>query len=89
MYYLRTPMHSVSSVLVDHSLAVESSDPVTSMDPSSERAMQLTLSSWSPIVSSNLPDLLAVEPPAPIFLFLLLFRLNLVRHPTGPGAAEP
>jgi hypothetical protein len=27
--YLRTPIHMVSSVLVDHILAVESSDPVT------------------------------------------------------------
>ena len=46
--YFKTPIHSVSSVLVDHSLAVESSEPVTSMEPSSERAMQFTLSSWSP-----------------------------------------
>ena len=46
--YFKTPIHSVSSVLVDHSLAVESSEPVTSMEPSSESAMQLTLSSWSP-----------------------------------------
>ena len=47
-FYFKTPIHSVSSVLVDQSLALESSEPVTSMDPSSERAMQFTLSSWSP-----------------------------------------
>ena len=59
-------MHSVSSVLVAHILAVASSLPVTSMEPSSDTHMQLMLSSWSAIVSSNSPFLPPVDPPAPM-----------------------
>ena len=40
--------------------------PVTSMLASSERAMQLILSSWSPIVSLRTPFLLPAELPLPI-----------------------
>ena len=65
--YFRTPMQIVSSVFVDHMRAVESSEPVTSMLPSSERAMQLMDSSWSPRVSFNDPLRLLVELPFPIF----------------------
>ena len=64
--YLSTPIHSVSSVLVDHMRAVESSEPVTSMLPSSLRAIQLMLSSWSPIVSFKIPFCLLAELPFPI-----------------------
>ena len=64
--YLRTPIDSVSSVLVAHILAVASSLPVTSMDPSSDRHMQLMLSSWSAIVSRSSPLFPPVEPPAPM-----------------------
>lgn len=65
MTHLSTPMHSVSSVLVAHILAVASSLPVTSMEPSSDTHMQLMLSSWSAIVSSRSPCF-PVEPPAPM-----------------------
>ena len=64
--YLSTPRHSVSSVLVAHILAVASSLPVTNMDPSSDKHMQLMLSSWSAIVSNNSPFFPPVDPPAPI-----------------------
>ena len=60
-------MHSVSSVLVAHILAVASSLPVTSMEPSSDTHMQLMLSSWSAIVSSRSPCF-PVEPPAPMIV---------------------
>ena len=59
-------MHSVSLVVVDHILTTESSDPVTSMEPSSESAMQLMASSWSPRVSFSTPARLLDELPAPI-----------------------
>ncbi len=45
----------------DHIRAVPSSDPVTIMDESSESAMQLMLSSWSPRVSLQTPACLADE----------------------------
>ena len=64
--YFSTPRHSVSSVLVAHILAVASSLPVTNMDPSSDKHMQLMLSSWSAMVSSNSPFFPPVDPPAPI-----------------------
>ena len=66
LWYLNTPIHSVSSVFVDHILAVESSDPVTNILPSSERAIQLILSSWSAIVSLRTPFLFLVELPLPM-----------------------
>ena len=65
-------MHSVSLVLVAHILAVASSLPVTNMDPSSDRHMQLMLSSWSAMVSSSSPCLPPVEPPAPMMSRLVL-----------------
>ena len=64
--HLRTPMHSVSSVLVLHIRAVASSEPVTSMEPSSDSAITLTLSSWSARVSFSVPALLWCEAAAPI-----------------------
>ena len=59
-------MHSVSSVLVLHMRAVASSEPVTSMEPSSESAITLTLSSWSARVSFSVPALFWCEAAAPI-----------------------
>ncbi len=59
-------MHSVSSVTVDHILAVASSLHVTNRVPSSLKAMQLMDSSWSPIVSLSRPFLLLEELPFPI-----------------------
>ena len=64
--YFRTPRHSVSSVLVAHIRAVASSLPVTNMLPSSDKHMQLMLSSWSAIVSSSSPFFPPVDPPAPM-----------------------
>ena len=43
--YFNMPRHSASGVLVDHNLAVASSEPVTSKVPSSDRDMQLMLDS--------------------------------------------
>ena len=73
LWYLNTPIHSVSSVFVDHILAVESSDPVTNILPSSERAIQLILSSWSAMVSLRTPFLFLVELPLPMISHVKYF----------------
>ena len=83
--YFRTPRHSVSSVLVAHILAVASSLPVTSMEPSSDKHMQLMLSSWSAMVSNNSPFLPPVDPPAPM---MTLFRTLLWWSATSPDSAN-
>ena len=59
---------------VDHMIAVESSDPVTMREPSSEMAIQLTLSSWSANVSSKVL-FLVLETELPIVTVSLLYAI--------------
>jgi len=53
-FHLKTPTQVVSLDNVDHILAVASSDPVINMLPSSDRHMQLTDFSWSPLTDKIL-----------------------------------
>lgn len=73
----RTPRHSVSSVLVLHIRAVQSSEPVMSREPSSLRAIQLMAPSWSaePAHGGSAPTLARNKPVRPFGYTAVLFLL--------------